>query len=137
MPVEDETRRTLNMIRTSPGRAVRVADKLKTFQIITPERIDAGSGVYWVYGTSELETGVELETVFVVDTGPVRGAEDEPHHVTLRTYYWWIMDNWYPQGNLTGLTRLEIGEDEAFPFRWRTAIPLEVPFESGPQHRPG
>jgi len=136
MPVDEETRRTLNMIRGSPDKAVRVADKLETIQIIAPGRIDASGGVYWLYGTSELETGVAVETVFVIDTGPP-GRSDVVDLARLRTYYWWIIDNWYPQGDFSGLRRLEIGEDEAFPFRWSTAIPLAIPVEAGLQHRAG
>jgi len=55
----------------------------------------------------------------------------------LRTYYWWIMDNWYPQGDYSGLKRLDIGEDEAFPFRWSTTITLAMPFEAGTQYQTG
>lgn len=130
MPVDDESRRTLNMLRTSPEKAVRVADKLKSIQIVEPSQVTLGDGVYWLYGVSELETGVTIETVFVVDTG----GEDATVG-TLRNYYWWVIDNWYPQGDLSGLKRLEIGEDEAFPFRWKTHVPLDVPIASGRQHQ--
>lgn len=132
MPVEEETRRTLNMLRTSPEKAVRVADNLKTIRIVEPERVAQGSGVFWLYGTAELETGVELESVFVVDTGAA-GTTDG----LLKNYYWWIIDNWYPQGDLSGLKRLEIGEDEAFPFSWKTHIPLDGPVTSGRHHHTG
>ena len=130
MPVDEETRRTLNMLRTSPEKAVRVAESLKTIRIVEPERIEAGEGVFWLYGTSELETGVEIETVFAIDTGREGASEG-----VLKNYHWWVIDNWYPQGDLSGLKRLEIGEDEAFPFRWRTRIPLGVRVASGREHR--
>lgn len=130
MPVDDETRRTLNMLRTSPEKAVRVADKLKTIRIVEPTQVVLGEGVYWLYGEAELDTGVCLESVFVIDTG-----DPDATSGTLRNYYWWIVDNWYPQGDLSGLKRLEIGEDEAFPFRWKTNIPLDASIASGRHHR--
>ena len=137
MPVDEETRRTLNMIRSTPDKAVLVRDKLNTIKIVAPATIDAATGVYWMFGTSELATGVEIESVFVIDTGqpsrPHRGTDDDTS-ARMRTYYWWILDNWYPQGDFTGLTRLEIGEDEVFPFRWSTVIPLTMPVAASAQH---
>ncbi|MGI9407101.1 MAG: hypothetical protein ACR2O4_12085, partial [Hyphomicrobiaceae bacterium] len=138
MPVDEETRRTLNMIRSSPDKAVLVRDKLNTIKIVAPAAIDAATGVFWLFGASELATGVEVESVFVIDTGqpprPHAGKTGNDGAARLRTYYWWVLDNWYPQGDLSGLERLEIGEDEAFPFRWSTLIPLTVPVAAGPQH---
>ncbi|MEL7543271.1 MAG: hypothetical protein AAGJ70_05805 [Pseudomonadota bacterium] len=129
MAVDDETRRTLNLLRDEPRRAVRVAHKLKTIRIETPDAIDAGQGVYWLAGRAALDTGTLLDCVFVLDTGTPQSPADP---ASVRTWYLWARDGWYEHSDPGGLARLEVHVDEAYPLVWRTHVPLRVAVTRGP-----
>ncbi|MEL6290032.1 MAG: hypothetical protein AAFQ35_14830, partial [Pseudomonadota bacterium] len=108
-------------LRDEPHRAVQVAQQSRSIRLTKPERIAPGSGTNWLAGLCVLQTGVFIESAFVLDTGPAHAPRAEARLVSA---YWWAFDQWYLTSDAAALSRLEIGEDEAYPARWAPYLTL-------------
>lgn len=83
-------------------------------EVLSPERVPALDGFYWVHGETTLNSGRKVESAFHIDTDS--GGE-------LYEVYWWIDGKWYdhqdPKAHL-----LLGSKEQIFPFDWRFSVPL-------------
>jgi len=114
MTLDLETKKWLNLLRSSPSFVLK--DKPDGgAQVVSPQRVPASDGFYWVHGETVLPSGKVLESVFHLDTN----SGGELHEV-----YWWIDGSWYDHRNTEALALL--GPDaEISPFDWSYSVPLE------------
>ena len=113
MTLDSETKKWLNLLRGSPSFVLK--DKPDGgAQVVSPQKIPASDGLYWVHGKTILRSGQELESVFHLDTDS--GGE-------LYEVFWWIEGSWYDYRDPEA--RAILGSDaEIFPFDWMYSVPL-------------
>ena len=113
MPIDNETRKWLNLLQGSPRFVLK--DKSDGgAKVLSPERVPASDGFYWVHGKSVLKGGREVESVFHLDTDS--GGE----HYEI---FWCVDGVWYSYNDPEARAKLGSNE-EIFPFDWEYSVPL-------------
>ena len=84
--------------------------------IVEVESIPENSGFYWVGGYSILNCGVNVFSVFLLDTDD-EGAMD--------TIYWWVDRHWYTHYEKEARYALGLSEEAVFPIDWKLNVPYE------------
>jgi len=114
MALDPETKKWLNLLRSSPGFVLK--DKPDGgAQVVSPKQVPGSDGFYWVHGKTVLHSGRVLESVFHLDTDS--GGE-------LNEIFWWIEGSWYDHRDPEA--RGMLGSDaDIFPFDWSYSVPLE------------
>lgn len=104
---------SLNLLRAAPTFVFReYGNRLEVAQV---SRVPNDGSVYWVSGESLLPTGLSIPSVFVVEHG---GGN-------LIGVYWFLDSTWYKPNDADALAALGLSRQEAFPFDWRYAVPVE------------
>jgi len=113
MPVDDSTRRSLNLVHGSPDYTLQ---ELGTGEInvLQLEDIPNDGYVYWLSATTKIKSGRKIPSVFVIANG---GSD-------LVKVYWLIAEQWYASDDLLAAAALGLEKAEIFPFDWSYAIPV-------------
>ena len=101
----------LNLLRCSPKFVLRQNgdQRMEVSQIgLVPD-----DGLrYWIAGESQLPVGRAIPSVFVVENG---GGN-------LSAVYWYIGKEWYKPSEPDTLAKLDMRQEDVFPFDWRYAV---------------
>ncbi len=106
----------LNLVRTFGSFVLQEVGGEGDANVISVKAVPKATGVYWIGGTTVAKSGVEIDSVFRVDTNT--GG-------TLLSVFWWISGKWYKHEDDDALVALGLLKEEAFPFDWRFTTPLE------------
>lgn len=106
----------LNLLRTQGSFVYHEDIQQDRMTCQHPNIIPKASGVYWVHGATVVRSGLEIDSVFQVDTDS--GG-------TLLTIFWWINETWYKHDDEGAVSALGLSKEEIFPFDWRFTVPLE------------
>jgi hypothetical protein len=116
MAVEKDLIKTLNLLRTQPKFVLHEKED-RTLNVLSVNRIPDGDGFYWVAGSTILRSGIEIPSVFVIDTDS--GAEQY-------NVYWYVDGEWFQHSDSeSAANRLGIPREDIFPFSWRYHVPVE------------
>ena len=117
MELDHATIQWLSLLQSSPEFVVKVGSDAESATVVCLNLVPKDTGEYWVSGTTVLKNGVEIPSVFRVDTnagGALIGA------------YWYIDDEWWNFQDRPGVFEaLGYKEAEIFPFDWAYAVNLE------------
>lgn len=115
--MDQETVQWLNLVHMNQTFVVRVGTPDEKASVQSPDMIPNRDGEYWVAGKTFLNSGMNVESVFRVDTdaaGALIGA------------FWHIANECWDFQNCPGVFEaLGVEEAEAFPFEWSCSVPLE------------
>jgi hypothetical protein len=114
MAIDLETRKWLNFLHGSPDFVLKDTDDGGA-EVSSPELVPSRDGIYWVHGRVILKNGLEVESVFHLDTDS--GGE---HHEV----FWLVREVWYNFRD-SRVRELLGGAEEIFPFSWEYSVPLE------------
>jgi hypothetical protein len=104
----------LNFLRNQPEWVYR--ETSTSTQVLKPAIVPDQHGFYWLAGTTITAAGVEIPSVFVVDTD----AGAEQYRV-----YWYIDGHYYESQEFEEVARLlGVPSSNVFPFRWRYHVPV-------------
>jgi len=116
MIADAELIKRLSFLDGQPKWVLREVDEEGRDQVLSPPVIPKATGFYWIAGETTLCNGRRLASVFCVDTDS--GGE-------LYAVSWKIEGDWYRHDDAEALRRLGLERDDAFPFDWSFAVPLE------------
>ena len=104
----------MNLLRQSPTFAFQQTDD-GGLAVITPDAIPNDDSIYWVHGTTKIESGTEIPSVFVLEHG---GG-------TILAVYWYVNDTWHEIGNPATPDSIGLPDSEVFPYDWCYTIPVQ------------
>jgi len=105
----------LNLVRTQPRFSVRESDAGDLFcESVNP--VPENRGFYWIAGVTHLQNGIDIESVFVVDTDS--GAEQS-------NVFWYVKGAWYEhRESESAAEALGIAKADMFPYDWTYHVPV-------------
>lgn len=83
--------------------------------VLSPSIVAQDSGVYWIAGKTLAKSGLDVDSVFRIDTN----SGSPPISV-----YWWVNGEWYQHDDGDALRALGITNPEMFPAEWRLDVPV-------------
>lgn len=117
MPIiEKDLVQRLNLLSRTKTFALKETGIAGEAVVQSLERIPSDGSIYWVPGRTRLKSGLELESVFRVDTGS--GGD-------LLAVFWSLRGEWFHHHEERALRELGLNRSDAFPFDWEYEIPLE------------
>lgn len=113
---DTEMRQRLNLVRTSGSFVLQEVGEQGDANVLSVKIVPKASGVYWIGGTTVAKSGLEIDSVFRVDTNS--GG-------TLLSTFWWVDGAWYKHEDNEPLIVLGLSKKDVFPFDWQFTVPLE------------
>ena len=107
----------LNLLRSSNSFVFHETGNLGDAEVIRICKVPPSSGIYWIAGETLLKNGINVKSVFRVDTDSGGSLVD---------VYWWIEGNWYDQNDLDVFKALGTSRSEVFPYDWKYHVPLSI-----------
>ncbi len=83
-------------------------------EVLTLKQIPVSDDFYWVSGTTILNNGIEVESVFYINSD---GG-------TLISVFWRVDECWFKSDDKSVTGVLDLNNSEIFPFDWRYNTPL-------------
>lgn len=112
--MDSEFTKHLNFFLSNPDWAYCEESEEKMLAI-KPDRITKDGETYWLGGTTTLNNGKELGSVFVIQDG---GAE-------LMKVYWHFEGQWHASDDAATPAMLGLNRSDIFPFDWSYAVPVD------------
>jgi|SynMetStandDraft_3_1070028.scaffolds.fasta_scaffold07941_2 hypothetical protein len=117
MKIDQTTIRWLNLLHSSPTFVIRYGSNNEVPTVECLKLIPRNDGEYCLSGTTILKNGLEIPSVFRINTNT--GG-------TLNDVYWLINNNWRDFNNRPSVfEELGVVEHDIFPFDWTYAVDLE------------